>query len=103
MRPTQPLLFAAALALFAPCATQAQTTDTIQPIVKVGEMAGDVRIPTNFRFLVEGFNDNGQILIMAMGPNFQPRWLFQYSGGTLIPIVVGGRAAPGGTWPSNVE
>jgi hypothetical protein len=103
MRLLRLLSLAAGLALLAPPTARAQTTYKIQPILKVGDMAGDVLIPTTHFLIVEALNDNGQILIMTVRKQtFQPRMLFQYGDGKFTPIVVGTREAAGGKWPANV-
>jgi hypothetical protein len=102
MKPIRFLALAAGLALLAPAAARAQATYKIQPIVKLGDMAGDVLIATNRLLGVEGLNDNGQILLLVPTRSWQPRLLFQYIDGKFTPIVVPGRDAPGGKWPSGV-
>jgi hypothetical protein len=96
------LVLAVGLMLLAPGAATPATNYTVQPILKVGEKAGDVLIPPDFGLSVEALNDNGQILIMTLGPEAVPRWLFQYQAGQFTPIVVSERAAPEGKWPEDV-
>jgi hypothetical protein len=97
------LALAAGLALLAPGAARAQTTYQIQPILKLGDMAGDVLIPPGLALAVGPLNDNGQLLIDAGTSNgSKPDLLFQYANGQFTPIMVPGREGPLGAWPDDV-
>jgi hypothetical protein len=91
------------LVLLAHSATWAQTTYKIQPIVKVGEPAGDVLLPPDYRIAIGGLNDRGQILFEAGSVvAAKPELLLQYADGKITPIVMAGRDAPTGKWPNDV-
>jgi hypothetical protein len=83
-----------ALGLLAPGVVRAQSTYKIQPIVKAGDTVAGVAISSPLR--VGALNDQGQ-LVFRTGNEA----LFVSSEGASIPLVVGGREAPGGTWPAS--
>jgi len=91
---------ATGLTLLAPGAARAQTPYKIQPIVKLGDMVADVTIRASGGGIDIGtLNDNGQIAFVTKNGNIgESEMLLQYADGKFLPIVVGGRDAPGGTW-----
>jgi hypothetical protein len=101
MRPLRLALLGAGLALLAHPATGAQTPYTIQPIIAVGERAGDVLLPSDYLIDIGGLNDKGQIAFIGADGG-KPELLLQYADGKITPIVVAGGAAPKGTWPKDV-
>jgi hypothetical protein len=85
------------LVLLAHSATWAQTAYKLQPILKVGEIAGDVLIPPDYRIAIGGLNDRGQIIFEAGSVVADKNeLLLQYADGKITPIVVAGRDAPTG-------
>jgi hypothetical protein len=91
------------LTLLVQGAVQAQTSYKIQPILKVGETAGDTLIPSDYQVLVGGLTDSGQIILGVGTPEgSKPEWLLQYADGKITPIVAPGGDAPTGKWPHDV-
>jgi hypothetical protein len=86
-----------ALIFLAAGAAWADVTYKIQPILKLGDTVGGVQIKFPGDFEVGGLDDNGQIAFVTEN-KAGGETLIQYSAGTLTPIVVGGRDAPGGKW-----
>jgi hypothetical protein len=78
---------------------RAANTYKIQPIVKLGDTVAGVKIRGNGEFEMGTLNDNGQIaFVTENGELANSEMLIQYTDGKFIPIVGGGRKAPGGTW-----
>jgi hypothetical protein len=75
----------------------------IQPILKVGDRVGDLRIakPDFGPFDIGGLNDRGQIFI-GTGSAAGGELLLQYGDDKLTPIVVARQPSPTGTWPGTV-
>jgi hypothetical protein len=91
------LLAAGAVWAAPPAAAPPPVSYTIQPIVKLGDMVADLTIKAKGDLENPALNDSGQIVFVtenAAGGEM----LIQYADGQFIPIVVGGRDAPGGTW-----
>jgi hypothetical protein len=86
--------------LLLPAPGVAQSTYTIQPIVKVGDTVGTVQIGSAPR--IGMLNDQGQLLFTV--PNRAGgSALLLYAEGKSIPLVVGSQNAPGGKWPRDVS
>ncbi len=84
-------------------APAADLTYSLQPIVSVGGMAGDVPLPKSLSFAIAGLNDRGQVLFdVGTGDGTQPDRLLEYAGGQFTPIMVSGRDGPVGPWPGDV-
>src|SRR5436309_2280658 len=101
MRPLRCAVLGVGLALLAHPATGAQIPYTIQPIIALGERAGDVLLPSDYQIAIGGLNDQGQIAFIG-GDGGKPELLLQYADGKITPIVVAGRDAPQGKWPKDV-
>jgi hypothetical protein len=102
MRPLRCLALTVGLTLLAHGMAQAQTTYKIQPLVKFGDKAGDVVIKTDGGdFEIGTLNDNGQLVFVTEN-EAGGEMLIQYADGKLIPIVAGGKDAPGGKWSKGV-
>ncbi len=74
---------------------------TAVAIMKHGDRVGDTTVRIDLGWAVDALNDNGQLLFA--GFTNSSATLFQYSGGTFIPIVVPGKPAPtsaNGKWPN---
>jgi hypothetical protein len=86
--------------LLTPGTAQGQTTYGIEPIVMQGETVADVTLRADGGYVLVGrLNDNGQIALVTANAEIRNSdMLLQYAGGKFIPIAVGGREAPGGTW-----
>ena len=105
-------IFAAGLILLSPGVVRASpptaapppVSYTIQPIVKLGDAVADVMLAAdsdNGYLAISGLSDSGQLaFVAANGDGSNGDMLLQYAGGKFTPIVVGGRDAPGGKWPS---
>src|SRR2546425_7815786 len=94
-------VLAASGSLLAPGAARAAGTPyKIQPIVKLGDMMGDLTLKGGINELtIAGLNESGQIVFstqLAEAPNGAA--LIQYSAGKFTPIAAAGRAGPLGTW-----
>lgn len=88
------------LALLAPGAPRADVTYQIQPIAKLGDTVGDVRImAANGYFAVGALNDSGQLIVKTAVTPSGGDVLFQYADGKLTPIVRAGQEGPAGNWP----
>jgi hypothetical protein len=94
-----PTLILLGLVLLAPGIARAQTGYKIQRIVKLGDTVADVLIRAKGDLEIGTLNDNGQIAFVTENGNISTsEMLLQYADGKFLPIVVGGRDAPGGTW-----
>jgi hypothetical protein len=98
-------VLAAGLALLAPGNTRAAapTTYKIQPIVKLGERAGDSVLPSSagYEFFPGPVNDTGQVLFDVGGLFVgKPELLLLYDNGQFIPIAAPGLDSPIGKWPA---
>jgi hypothetical protein len=93
----------AALALLAPAARAVDLNYTLQPLARIGGMAGDVPIPKGRFWFLGPLNDNGQFLVDAgTANNSKPEILLQYSDGKFTPLVAAGMEGPMGPWPKDV-
>jgi len=91
------------LTLLAHPSARAQTSYDIQPIIKLGDRAGNVLLQAQDGYFDLGtLNDNGQIIFTATDSS-DSETLIQYSSGTFTPIVSRGTTYPGGNWPLNVR
>jgi hypothetical protein len=79
----------------------AQATYKIEPIVRLGDVAGGVPIKRTGAFQLGSLNDRGQIAFVAVH-EFGGEALIQYTDGEFRAIVVPGGEVPGGHWPDNV-
>jgi hypothetical protein len=87
------------LVLLGPIATHADTTYTLQPIVRQGETVGGVKIGSGTAFQVHGLNDRGHLLFVGQfGTGGIEAALIQFADGKFTPIVVPRQDAPGGKW-----
>lgn len=75
----------------------AQSTYTLQPIVKAGDTVAGLPIDASRPMFVSGLNDRGHLLFRA--PSFPDQLVFFYADGAFTPLVVGDGEAPGGKWP----
>src|SRR4051812_16203777 len=72
---------------------------TIQTVAKLGDTVADLPIAKSGYFQVGSLNDNGEITFIAQsGTNGEMLLQYSSTNGTVNPIVVGGRDAPGGKW-----
>jgi hypothetical protein len=104
VRPVHRLVLAVGVLVLASRSIQAaDPAYKFQPIVKLGDTVGDLKLREGGYFWVGSINDSGQIAFLAQD-SAGGDMLFQYSenDGQFIPIVVGGRDAPGGKWPRGV-
>jgi hypothetical protein len=91
--------FGIGLMLLAPSGARAANVYKIQSIVKLGDTVADVKIRAGGDLEMGTLNDNGQIVfITENGELTNSEMLIQYADSKFIPIVVGGRDAPGGKW-----
>lgn len=114
-----PALVLLGLPFVAPSAAQAEPTTTpytTQPIIKLGDLAGNLLPPisTSYRVFVGPLSDTGQIAF-GVGTSIQdafymgtytgprPGLLMQYADGKLTPIVTAGTEGPIGNWPQDVS
>ncbi len=99
------LVVSLGLALLAPGTARADTvTYKIQPILKLGDPAGDTPLASRGLALIAGpLNDRAQLLIDAGTlDGTHPDTLLQYDSGQFLPILVVGRDGPVGKWPKDV-
>jgi hypothetical protein len=90
------------LILLAHGVSRAGAANQIQPIVRSGDQVGSVKILSQENnFQIGTLNDRGQMTLVTENAD-GGELLFQYSDGKLVPIVVGGQTAPGGSWPKDV-
>lgn len=96
--PAVPILLG--LLLLVPGPSRADTTYRIQPILRLGDPVGSLRIDGHFD--IGTLNDRGQIIFVTEDPD-GAEVLLQYADGKITPIVVGGtEAVPfGGQWGTN--
>lgn len=93
------------LTLVSPGVAQAQTTYKIQPIVSAGDKVGDPPIKVGSYLSVGTLNDVGQIIFDTLPSgtsSFAEQSEVQYTNGKFALLLVGGRDAPGGKWPTDV-
>lgn len=95
------MALAVPLTLLAPSAVQAQAAYKIQPIVTIGDVMGEARVPAFGSLAIGALNDRGQIVFDTESPD-GGHSLVQYADGTFTPIVVSGGDAPGGNWSAHV-
>jgi hypothetical protein len=94
---------AASLALLAPGMARAAQLYKIQPVVRLGDVAGDVPLPPELALFVCGLNDNGQLLLRAgTSDGSAPEILLQSDNGVFTPIAVAGMEGPLGRWPGDL-
>jgi hypothetical protein len=95
----------AGLTLLAPVTTRAQSLYKIQPIVKLGDRAGDVVLPSSssYDFFPGQVNDSGQLLTDVGGFYVgTPELLLQQVDGQFLTIAAPGLDSPIGKWPQDV-
>jgi hypothetical protein len=102
MRPIYLLPLVGSLMLLANETSQAENSYRLQPIARLGEMIGDVRIKAGGHFEIGALNDSGQIVFITSSAD-AGRLLIQFADGKLIPIVSAGKVAPGGKWSKTVN
>src|SRR4051794_23790941 len=104
MRATPRLALVASLFLLPAVAAQAQTSYSLQSIIRLGDRAGDVQLQTaNGYFDMGTLNDSGQLVFTAADTPIS-ECLLQYSGDQITPIVAGGKPAPDGRhWVQDVR
>jgi hypothetical protein len=91
--------FGIGLMLLAPSGARTANIYKIQSIAQLGDTVADVKIRAGGDFEMGTLNDNGQIVfITENGELANSEMLIQYGERKFIPIVVGGRDAPGGKW-----
>jgi hypothetical protein len=88
------------LLFLVPGPSLADTSYRIQPIIRFGDLVGNVRVDGHFD--IGALNDRGQIIFVTADPD-GTELLLQYTDGKITPLVVGGAdAAPlGGQWGTN--
>src|SRR5689334_16576653 len=98
MKRTCLLIFAAGLTLLLPRVARPDTFYKIQPVLKLGDPAGDIPLASRGFLLTAGpLNDRGQLLIDAGTlDGTHPDTLLQYDSGQFFPILVAGRDGPQG-------
>src|SRR5262249_12428660 len=103
MRAIRGLALCVGFLLLSAGALQAQTGYTVQPILRLGDPAGEVLLQTPYTYFdVETLNDKGQIVFSTADTDTSES-LIQYSDGQFVPIVARGRPAPGEPWAQNVR
>lgn len=92
-----------ALALLWPGAARGEVTYKIEPILRVGDPAGDLVVPRNNYFWIGGFSERGHLIATWWNPNaFAGMSVVQVAGGKVTPIAVPGQPSPAGTWPKDL-
>jgi hypothetical protein len=96
--PAAPILLG--LLFLVPGPTRADAPYRIEPILRLGDAVGSLRIDGHFD--IGALNDRGQIIFVTENPD-GAEVLLQYAEGKITPIVVGGAdAGPlGGQWGTN--
>jgi len=104
MRATLRLALVASFFLSPAVAAQAQTSYTLQSIIRLGDSAGGVPLQTTDGYFDMGtLNDSGQI-IFSSADTATSEVLIQYSGGQFTPIVAGGKLTPEGRhWVQDIR